>query len=109
MVCCALAVFLLGQLYGAIAWVRGRMGLDSAKTTANAASSWRPEGSVEAPALGSRASFRPAAFVYLASFAALGAAIVGFSQTTPEDQAAHVRAMLSDPIHWCGHALTGQQ
>ena len=106
MACCALAVFLIGQIYGLVAAVRERLGIAVPMAEHAAAASWRPGKATTLPVASRSATrLRPATAIWLASFGALALAVFAFARTTPEERAAHFREMIENPVNWCGAAL----
>lgn len=106
MACCALAVFLIGQLYAWFGAVRDRLGRRAAPRVTSAAAAWRPAVLVasNAPKVGliRNATWRQRSVfaAFLLSFVGLGTAIAAHASdsVSPID----IRARLADPANWCG-------
>lgn len=105
MACCAFAVFLIGQLYGFVAAIRGWLGWGSVRSVPiNAAVSWRAGVEPMPVQAGSRKQGRAMA-IRLLSFAALGVGIAALFIGGPADNADHLLHLLTDPTSLCGPTL----
>lgn len=100
MACCAFAIFLLGQIYGAVAVVRRWLGLrDLDSGLHRGAATWRPGAAAGEIATIANRPFS-AKRIWLGSFAglAIGVAAVGLS---PAVEAKDMRAFLAEHAPWC--------